>query len=155
MIRHAFPQTHRGPLKKGVPMWDSTWGDSLATVFIFTGLAAAWLVQVCVCVFVCVQVCVCVSVCAGVYVSVYSFISVCICLRCLSVSLSERIVPSKVWCYLWCDASQRECAKISMCVATHVCVCINTRSLGHSCVCVRASAPRHASDKPPSFRRKP
>lgn len=45
MIRHAFPQTHRGPLQKGVPMWDSTWGDSLANVFIFTGLAAAWLVQ--------------------------------------------------------------------------------------------------------------
>jgi len=45
MIRHAFPQTHRGPLKKGVPMWDSTWGDSLANVFIFTGLCAAWLVQ--------------------------------------------------------------------------------------------------------------
>jgi hypothetical protein len=45
MIRHAFPATHRGPLQKGVPMWDSTWGDSLATVFIFTGLTAAWLVQ--------------------------------------------------------------------------------------------------------------
>jgi hypothetical protein len=27
-----------------VPMWDSTWGDSLANVFIFTGLVAAWLV---------------------------------------------------------------------------------------------------------------
>jgi uncharacterized iron-regulated membrane protein len=25
-------------------MWDSTWGDSLANVFIFTGLVAAWLV---------------------------------------------------------------------------------------------------------------
>ena len=24
MIRHAFPATHRGPLQKGVPMWDST-----------------------------------------------------------------------------------------------------------------------------------
>jgi hypothetical protein len=45
MIRAAFPQPHRGPIYKGKPLWDETWGEFLVNLFIIFGLVSSWSFQ--------------------------------------------------------------------------------------------------------------
>ena len=42
MIRLCFPAPHKGPLKDGKPMWDTTWGYTLVHVFVAVGLCLSW-----------------------------------------------------------------------------------------------------------------
>mmetsp|Transcript_42652 Transcript_42652/g.106741 ORF Transcript_42652/g.106741 Transcript_42652/m.106741 type:complete len:642 (-) Transcript_42652:177-2102(-) len=45
MIRAALKAPHRGPLIKGRPLWDETWGELVVQIFIILGLVLSWLYQ--------------------------------------------------------------------------------------------------------------
>ncbi len=45
MLRFWFPQRAKGPLRHGLPMWDTTWGNLLVYTLIIVGLIGSWFMQ--------------------------------------------------------------------------------------------------------------
>ena len=44
MLRFWFPQRAKGPLRHGLPMWDTTWGNLAVYCLIIVGLIVSWFV---------------------------------------------------------------------------------------------------------------
>jgi hypothetical protein len=45
MLRFWFPQRNKGPLYKGSPLWDTTFGNTSVHVLMIVGLIASWAFQ--------------------------------------------------------------------------------------------------------------
>jgi hypothetical protein len=44
MLRFWFPQRAKGPLRHGLPIWDTTWGNLAVYTLIIVGLIVSWFV---------------------------------------------------------------------------------------------------------------